>query len=258
MSRSVLIINSSSRIDGNTDYVLSKYKELLERHAFSVEYMYLSQMSIQSCLGCRVCFDKGEGQCPLKDDVALIANKLAASQLIILGSPIYVEDINGILKNWIDRMAFNCHRPHCFGKDAYVVCTSGMGTSNHGIQTMTRAVSAWGYKVIGKAKYTTGARINIAAFEEKYSRTMRNEIRKIEAELNKACKKVSFMSLVYFKVQQKSYQRLKNRESFDYAYWLQKGWLNKNCNYFLEIKISKIKILLANILVPVILNVFLK
>jgi multimeric flavodoxin WrbA len=33
------------------------------------------------------------------------------AEAYVFASPVYVEDINGVMKNWIDRMAFNSHRP---------------------------------------------------------------------------------------------------------------------------------------------------
>jgi multimeric flavodoxin WrbA len=36
--------------------------------------------------------------------------------LTVFASPIYVEDVNGAMKNFIDRMAYNCHRPRFFGR----------------------------------------------------------------------------------------------------------------------------------------------
>lgn len=58
-----------------------------------------------------VAYALGEDHCPLRDDVSEIKKKIDDADIIILASPVYVEDVSGLLKNWIDRMAFVCHRP---------------------------------------------------------------------------------------------------------------------------------------------------
>jgi multimeric flavodoxin WrbA len=62
------------------------------------------------------------------------------------------------MKNWIDRMAFNNHRPAFAGKSAVIVTTSGMGSTSHTQKTMQYALMAWGIHVsfarmLGKIVY---------------------------------------------------------------------------------------------------------
>jgi hypothetical protein len=56
----------------------------------------LAEMDIRTCRGCRICFDKGEESCPLKDDLLAIRRRIEAAELLVLGSPVYVEDGNGV------------------------------------------------------------------------------------------------------------------------------------------------------------------
>lgn len=95
-----------------------------ENIILEIERISLGQLDLNTCRGCRVCFDKGEEKCPLKDDVLSIRDKMILADGILAASPVYVEDVNGIMKNWIDRMAFNCHRPAFAGKSAYIGLSS--------------------------------------------------------------------------------------------------------------------------------------
>ncbi len=124
----IISLVSSYRINGNTNTAVSLIeKQLLsiadkENIALEVEKIQLGHLDIKTCCGCRVCFDKGEGKCPLKDDLLEIWDKIHQTDGILVASPVYVEDVNGIMKNWIDRMAFNCHRPAFAGKTVYIEC----------------------------------------------------------------------------------------------------------------------------------------
>jgi len=133
-------IVSSKRKNGNTERLISLIEEELiyiaksQNEILEMERISLGNVELKMCLCCRVCFDKGEEFCPLKDDLLSIRKKINEADGIILASPVYLEDVNGIMKNWIDRMAFNCHRPAFFDKTAIAISTSGMASTNHALK----------------------------------------------------------------------------------------------------------------------------
>ena len=254
----VLIINSSNRINGNTAIALKRYNDILTGNNYKTHIINLSKNNIKTCLGCRICFDKGEQNCPLNDDVKNIVKQMENTEILLCGSPIYVEDINGILKNFIDRLAYNSHRPAFAGKYAYVLCTSGMGTSNHGITTMERALQTWGFTIIGSAKYVTDAKISEKEFIKLYETKVHKGFKNIVKKINKNKKRVSFLSILFFTVQQFYYRKKTDKNSFDYKYWENKGWINKNKHYYTEQKLNWVKVLIAEILTVIITKIVLK
>ena len=107
----ILIINSRYRKDGNTDRTAQLLQARLQlvckdnHEPLVIDTLYLGHMNLEPCRGCRVCFDKGEEFCPIKDDMAAVKARMKAADAIILAGPVYVDDVNGIMKNWIDRLA---------------------------------------------------------------------------------------------------------------------------------------------------------
>ncbi len=243
----IVSIVSSYRKNGNTSNVLKLIENnitiLAKRNNVSleIERIMLGHGDVKVCRGCRLCFEIGEEKCPLKDDLLLIKDKLLGADGIILASPVYVEDINGIMKNWIDRMAFYCHRPTFAGKTALLITTSGIGSTNHSLNTMKRAIQAWGFYIAGECKFRTGALMNISAINELYS----NKITRISNKLyesiarNKAINP-KFYSLVSFKVQQKYWQKHKD-DSIDYWYWAEKGWIQSKRKFYINNSASYFK-----------------
>lgn len=77
--------------------------------------------------------------CPIKDDVLRVNDQIRDADSLIPASPVYVEDVNGIMKKWIDRMAFNSVRTALYGKSAVVITTSGAHSSTRSINTMKKA-----------------------------------------------------------------------------------------------------------------------
>ena len=150
----VLAIVSSYRKQGNTARVVELVNRAMRDISRSkgdtseFELIHLGHLNIEMCRGCRVCFNQGEAKCPLQDDLLVIKAKILAADALILASPVYVEDVNGIIKNWIDRMAHVCHRPEFAGKYAYALTTSGVGSTNHALRTLNTALRTWGFYII--------------------------------------------------------------------------------------------------------------
>ncbi len=261
----IISLVSSYRINGNTNTVVSLIeKQLLssadkENIALKVENIQLGHLDIKTCCGCRVCFDKGEEKCPLKDDLLKIWDKMYQADGILAASPVYVEDVNGIMKNWIDRMSFNCHRPAFAGKEVYIVTTSGAGSSNHTIKTIKNAFTTWGINFAGSSKFLTGGLMDSDNMKSKYSSEIKNaDDVFLKAVKNTSDQRISLYSLVTFKVQQKCLQKsARSQETIDYKYWQRKGWLHRDCNYYIPNKASFFKIKFARLIGSIVANFYI-
>lgn len=252
----LISIVSSCRQNGNTERLVKLLENSLIKMAeeqnvsMQIEHISLSKADVQLCRGCRACFDRGEQYCPRKDDILKIRDSVENADGMILASPVYVEDVNGLMKNWIDRMAFNSHRPAFYGKYAVIVTTSGSGSSNHSLNTMKNALNSWGFSIAAKSKYKMGAQMENEQIQALYS----DRIKKTAAELLKAINrkksaKPSFYSLVVFKVQQRYYQRTSKKATVDYAYWKNNGWLAVHTKYYYGLhKMDNMKAAFAGII----------
>jgi len=245
----IIEINSSFRKNGNTERLIMLIEQQLNIFAaarnivIEFEFISLAELDIATCRGCRACFNKCEDRCPLKDDLLEVRNKLLEADGVILGSPIYVEDVNGIMKNWIDRMAFNCHRPAFSGKSALILTTSGAGSSKHALRTMKAALSTWGFYISAQSKFRMGALMEINQVEKCYSKKSRMLADKLFTTIlkNKPVKP-SFSSLLIFKVQQKYWNMdIHQTSKYDYEFWKNNGWLEPHCDYYVKHKASSLK-----------------
>jgi multimeric flavodoxin WrbA len=249
----ILILNSSYRKEGNTDRTAQLLQARLQSTArdnhepLVVDTLYLGHMNIEPCRGCRVCFDKGEEFCPIKDDMAEIKARMQAADALILAGPVYVDDVNGIMKNWIDRLAHVCHRPEFAGKSAYLVVTVGSTRMSHALRTMDTALRTWGFYIIGKDGFKTHARMEKEQIEKLYGERLtaiaENIFLCVKGE---HYKEVSFVSLMMFKIQQVGWSKAR-RGSIDYQYWKSKGWLDGKQQFFIKPKANGLKIAAARL-----------
>ncbi len=250
----LVALASSYRKRGNTTRVVELVETALKDIAnqkgdgLDFEMIYLGHQEIEMCRGCRVCFHKGEAKCPLQDDVLGIKSKLQRADAVILASPVYVEDVNGIMKNWIDRMAHVCHRPEFAGKYAYALTTSGVGSTNHALRTLNTALRTWGFNIVGQARFRTGAHMRQADLERQYE----DETRKIAGEIVTAihtqkASRPSFLSMMTFKIQQAYWRKPPDdsNERHDYEYWQRKGWTDPKREFYIRHKSSRVKAVMA-------------
>lgn len=249
----ILALVSSYRKRGNTvrmvEMVAHKLHQLtaLQALPLEVETLNIAHMNIQTCRGCRVCFNQGEFRCPLKDDLLSIRSKIRDADVLILASPVYVEDVNGIMKNWIDRMAFVCHRPEFAGKYAYTLTTSGVGSTTHALRTMNTALKMWGFYLIGKSKLKAGAYLPQEELQAKYQEEAHRIATNIlKAVQNQRATRPSFLSLMTFKIQQRFYLQ-ENTDSYDLTYWRERKWLEKNQEFYIPHQSSRLKAQIAQI-----------
>lgn len=253
----ILSIVSSFRMDGNTSRVVSLIEDQLQKEAqkrkisLETERITLGRTDVGTCRGCRLCFDKGERFCPLKDDLLSVRDKMLEADGYLIASPVYVEDVNGILKNWIDRMAFTCHRPALAGKCAFLITTSGAGSTGHALRTMDAALHTWGCRVAGRVKLRTGALMDKEEIRSKHEKAIR---RAAETYLNNLMRGADtdpgIYSLIAFRVQQICWSKsgYQSANPYDYQYWKGKGWLRRGCAYYIPLKRGRWKVRLARLM----------
>ncbi len=117
----ILAVVGSPRKGGNTDLLVSRIAEGAAAAGTQVEVVRLSEWQIRECDGCHACWTGRP--CSKKDDMLALYPKIAASEAIVFGTPVYWYGPTALLKAFIDRFVyFNCeaNRPMIRGKCAAV------------------------------------------------------------------------------------------------------------------------------------------
>lgn len=246
----------SSRKNGNTERILTLLGEALTRQAeqqgvpLKFEILPLRDYSLSLCKGCRACFNAGEQACPLKDDLHSIREKMLSADGVIFGSPVYVEDVNGTMKTFIDRMAFTCHRPQFYEKSAVILTTSGVGSTAHALTTLRRALGTWAFCVCGAQSFRAGAHTGLDELKSRYGKRIEALAgRLLNSVIKNKPAKPTFYQLLFFKVQQSYYRKpVKYGNEYDHAFWQQNGWLNPHCSYYMPHRANPLKTGLVRLL----------
>lgn len=120
----ILGLSCSPRNEGNTMLLLNEALDGAKQEGAETELYSVSGKDLKPCNGCWVC-TKGE-QCPIKDDMEELFEKMLGADGIIFGAPVYFYGMSAQAKTIIDRtIALNTPGKSLRNKVAGVVVTAG-------------------------------------------------------------------------------------------------------------------------------------
>lgn len=99
----ILAIVGTGRKNGNVSKICRNIINGAEAAGIEGELINLFDYKINYCTGCRTCSKDGNGKCFHNDDFEKIVCKIIASDIIILGSPVYWGNVSAIMKTFFDR-----------------------------------------------------------------------------------------------------------------------------------------------------------
>lgn len=136
----VIGILGSARENGSTNYLMKEVMEESAAKGAETKIYNLAKMNIGACFGCEAC--RKTGSCVRKDDMHILYDEMKTADAIIIGTPIYMGEMTGQLKTFIDR---------CFalkdadrnslipaGKKLAIVITQGAPMPEHYAKTPER------------------------------------------------------------------------------------------------------------------------
>ena len=100
--KKVLVLCSSSRIDGNTEILARKFVEGADSVGHQVEYVRLAEQKIGFCIGCRAC--ENTEKCFQLDAMNELIEKVLDADVIVFATPVYFYTMSAQMKVFIDRL----------------------------------------------------------------------------------------------------------------------------------------------------------
>jgi multimeric flavodoxin WrbA len=210
------------------------------------EIVVLSDYRLGICRGCQLCFNKGESFCPLKDDRDVLFEKIKASDGVIFATPNYTWDMSGMMKVFLDRFGFACHRPRYFGKCFTSIVVQAVGRGEKIVDTFN-----WTANVLG---FTTLKGMTITAFDprteqqqKKIDRDLEKHSHRFYAMLAKpAFSPPSLSQLLMFRFARTLIHTQTNPEMLDYRYFADNHWFDSD--YYYPTNLGRVKQVVGAIL----------
>ena len=121
----VLMLNGSPHEKGSTYTAMHEMEKIFLEEGFEVELLHLGKLDIKGCQACGYCAE--HGKCVMDDIVNQVAEKLMASDGLVLGSPVYYGSANSTLTALLDRLFFSTMNADLRMKVGAVVCSARRG-----------------------------------------------------------------------------------------------------------------------------------
>jgi multimeric flavodoxin WrbA len=102
--RIVAFNGSPHAAKGNTHVMVREFLAGAEEGGAETEIVFLAEKEIKHCIGCFACWVKTPGVCIHKDDMAELLEKYTSADVIVFATPLYVDNVGGIMKNFMDRL----------------------------------------------------------------------------------------------------------------------------------------------------------
>lgn len=129
----VIALNGSPRKNGNTYLSLKAACDVLNAEGIETEILDVGSLKLTGCRACGGCAKLGK--CVIDDGLNELAEKAAAADGLIVGSPVYYADINGTLKCFLDRFFYTQSAKMRFKPCAALVALRRSGVT-HAYQTI--------------------------------------------------------------------------------------------------------------------------
>lgn len=203
------------------------------------EYVFLKDYRLEFCGGCKLCFDKGEELCPIRDDRDVLIDKINQSDGVIFATPNYSFHVSASMKNLLDRLAFVFHRPRFFGKAFTSIVTQGVFGGGSIVKYLGNMGENFGFSVAKGCVLKTLEPISKAA-QEKNSHEIKKAAARFYRELMRpAPPSPSFFRLMMFRMSRTSMKAMLSDEYCDYRYYKEKGWFKSD--YYYDVSLNPIK-----------------
>ena len=99
--KKVVIFNGSPRMDGNTATILQMIERGAKEHHAEVKSYTLFKLRFMACQGCFAC--RMQDDCLVNDELSKAMEEVKTADAIVIGSPVYFMQVNGMVKNLYDR-----------------------------------------------------------------------------------------------------------------------------------------------------------
>ena len=203
------------------------------------EIVALSDYKLETCRGCKTCFNKGEEFCPLKDDRDALIGKMMTSDGVVFASPNYSYQVSAVMKAFLDRLGFVFHRPRFFGKTFTSIVAQGIYGGSKIVKYLDFVGMGLGFNVV-KGSCTTALDPMSEKERRKIDSIVAGHSRRFHAGLSQQPYPVpTLFKLCGFRAARTSMRVMLDESSRDFTYYRDKGWFE--ADYFYPARLGVLK-----------------
>jgi len=229
--KTVTAFVGSARRKHTFDAVRRFLDHLEEAGDVKTELVSLGDCQLETCRGCKICFNQGEEACPLRDDRDLLIGKMTSSDGVVFASPSYMFQVSGLMKTWIDRLAFFGHRPHFFGQAFTNIVVQGLPFDSRIGKYLNFVGSCLGFRVVKGSRITARDPMTERDLRRMDATVAAHSRRFLAAMATTRMPVPSLAMLIGFRVGRTIMRIELDDRSRDYRYYRDRGWFDSAYYY---------------------------
>jgi multimeric flavodoxin WrbA len=225
---------------GHTYKAVGQFLQNL-RELGEVEYeiVSLGEFRLEACRGCMACFDRGEESCPRHDDRDALIRKIEASDGVIFATPNYSFHVSGLMKTFLDRLAFVFHRPRFFGKTFTSIVVQGIYGGGKIVKYLDFAANGLGFSTVKGSCLRT-----LEPMTEKGKRKIDRALAAQGRRFHEAMARPAFLpppllNLAAFRMSRTNMRLSRDPRTRDYTHYAQAGWFESG--YYYPVRLGVLK-----------------
>ncbi len=206
-----------------------------------VEVIRLSDYRVETCTGCKSCFEKGEESCPYSgDDRDMLIEKMMKSDGVVFASPVYTFQVSALMKEFLDRLGFVCHRPRFFGKTFTNIVVQAFRGGPECVKYLDLVGSALGFNVV-KGVWVPAGLEEVPEKEQRRTNSILDvHSRKFHrALMGPAYPSPTFLQIMAFRWSRSYIRGALDEANLDYLYYRDRGWFESAHYYPIRLNLVK-------------------
>lgn len=230
--KKVAVLLGSPHKGGSTYDAARMFLDRLEAYGdVRGEIVMLGDHEIGMCRGCKICFDRGEERCPLKDDRDALLRAMDEADAVVFASPNYSWMVSGLMKVFLDRIAFAFHRPRFHGKTATSIVVQGMFRGNKIRDYLEFVATGFGFNTVKGSVIRTLLPMSETALRRMDETLTAHASRFHKRLLASAYPAPSALKLVMFRMSRTGIRTKAPAGSRDRSYYQERGWFESDYYY---------------------------
>jgi multimeric flavodoxin WrbA len=239
-SKKVLALVGSGHRGGATYTAARKFIDDLEAFGdVEGEIAVLSDYDVGICRGCKTCFARGEERCPLRDDRDVLLRKMDDADAVVFASPNYSWQVSGLMKVFLDRIAFAFHRPRFHGKTATAIVVQGIMFGGRIRKYLDFVAGGLGFKTVKGSVIHTLEPMTEKALRQ-MDESLAGQARRFHRQLLRpAYPAPSLFGLMMFRMGRTGINLYAAKDEADWAYYRDHGWFGSDYYYPTHLGLAK-------------------
>jgi len=99
----ITAVSGSPRVEGVTNSILLDILEKGAEKGHFGKVVVLNRLELHGCQACGYCRKEGD-KCAVEDKISALIEELPDSDIVLIGSPVYMGNVSAQLKMFIDRL----------------------------------------------------------------------------------------------------------------------------------------------------------